>query len=443
MSRPLIDGPAIDVALAGARERYARVRPISAGHAAAAAKVLPGGSTRSVLNFEPFPFRVASADGATLVDVDGHRYLDLLGDYTAGLLGHNPPAVAEALQAAIERGWSMGAVGEADHRLAELVCGRFPSIERVRFTNSGTEANLMAVALARHHTGRSRVLGFAGGYHGGVLYFGQHGTPLRAPYDYSLCTFNDLDSVAAALGEHGEDTACILVEPMMGSGGCIPAEPGFLAGLRELCDASGALLIFDEVMTSRMAFGGVQAIAGVRPDLTTLGKYIGGGMTFGAFGGRADVLAAFDPAVGGSLTHPGTFNNNVMTMAAGIAAAESIITPDALDRLYADGEAFRAALGPVLAPAGLSTTGMGSLLAIHPVSGIVRTPGDLAGADHRPIELLFHGLLAEGIYIAARGFVALSLCVTGSDRERTIEIVADQVKQLVSDGLLTPESHGM
>ncbi|MEM9652159.1 MAG: aminotransferase class III-fold pyridoxal phosphate-dependent enzyme [Actinomycetota bacterium] len=433
--RPLVDDRNADAAKAEAERRYAEKRPISAAHAQAAAKVLPGGSTRSVLHIDPFPFRVESAHGATLVDVDGHRYVDFLGDYTAGLLGHNPPEVAEALTEAIGRGWSMGAVGEADHRLAELLCARYPSIDLIRFTNSGTEANLMAVSLARHHTGKRLVLGFQGGYHGGVLYFGDAGVPLRAPYDYTLCPYNDLGAVSDALDRHGADTACVLVEPMMGSGGCIPARPGFLQGLRQLCDDHGVLLIFDEVMTSRMSLGGVQAMVGVTPDLTTLGKYLGGGMTFGAFGGSEEILAAFDQDRGGPLTHPGTFNNNVMTMAAGVAASEQILTSEALDGLFAAGEALRMEVDRVLEPVGMGATGMGSLMGIHPARGTVLAPSDLGDTDHRLLPLLFHGMLERGFYLAVRGFVALSLVVSDEDRSGFTSALVEVVDELVAAGV--------
>lgn len=432
---PPADDP-VTAALDDARARYADRRPRSAEQAKAAVQVLPAGSTRSVLDFAPYPFRVARAEGATLIDVDGHAYLDLLGDFTAGLLGHNPPAVADAVRGVLDRGWSLGAVAEDEHRLAQLLCGRFPSIEQIRFTNSGTEANLMAINLARHTTGRDRVAVFDGSYHGGLLYFGAAGGPLQAPFDYVRCRYNDLDSVSSALEQHGADIACLLVEPMMGSGGCIPAEPGFLAGLRERCSAHGVQLIFDEVMTSRMAAGGAQERTGVTPDLTTLGKYLGGGMTFGAFGGPADTMGAFDPARGGALTHGGTFNNNALTMRAGVAAIEAMLTPEALDGLFDRGETLRADLGPILAQGGLSATGWGSLIGLHPVPGPVRGPEDLADADSRRTELLFHELLDRGVYIAPRGFIALSLAVSDTDMDRFIEVMSDSVEVLIRRGVL-------
>jgi glutamate-1-semialdehyde 2,1-aminomutase len=405
--------------LAAAHARYAAARPLSAELHERAAVVLPNGSTRSVLDMAPFPFRVASATGARLTDVDGHEYIDFLGDFTAGLLGHDPGPVAVAVTAALQRGWSLGATHVDEVRLAELVCDRFPSIEQVRFTNSGTEANLMAIQLARHCTSRSDVVAFEGGYHGGLLYFGAGGEALRAPFDYRMATYNDIDSVRSAFAHDPGAVACVVVEPMMGSGGCIPAEPGFLAGLASLCDEHGALLIFDEVMTSRMSAGGAQQRLGVLPDITALGKYLAGGMTFGAFGGRADLMAAFDPHRGGTLTHGGTFNNNVVTMAGGVAALGEVLTPAALDVLFDRGEAMRMRLADILRASGLPmcVSGWGSMMTVHAVADPPRAPGDLADGDPVLKELFVHEMIHRGVYLAARGFIALSLAITDDDVE--------------------------
>lgn len=417
----------IQAALRRAHERYTAARPRSAELHERARAVMPGGSTRSVLDVRPFPFRVSEAHGARLVDVDGHDLLDLLGDFTAGLLGHDPGPVAAAVTDRLSRGWSLGATHTDEVRLAELVCGRFPSIDQVRFTNSGTEANLMAVQLARHHTGRDVVMVFDGAYHGGLLYFGHGGEALRAPFEYRTATYNDPDSVAAAFDDVGDRIACVLVEPMMGAAGCLPAAPGFLRGLRDHCDRSGALLVFDEVMTSRMSAGGAQRRLGVSPDVTTLGKYLAGGMTFGAFGGRADVMAAFDPARGGTLTHGGTFNNNVVSMAGGVAALSEILTADALDDVFARGERLRAAWTEAAERSALplTITGWGSMLALHTTPGPVASPADVAHSDPALTELLFHELLHRGVYVAPRGFVALSLAVRDDDVDHAVDVFAE------------------
>ena len=415
--------------LQSARDRYAQRRPRSHELFERASAVLPAGSTRSVLDMLPFPFRIARAEGSKLVDVDGIEYVDFLGDYSAGLLGHDPSPVAAAVRGALERGWSYGGVHVDEIRFAEAVCARFPSIEQVRFTNSGTEANLMAIQLARHHTGRDVIVVMDGAYHGGLLYFGHGGEALLAPFDFRPITYNDVDGLRGVIDG---DVAAVLVEPMMGAAGCIPASAAFLAALRAECDITGSLLIFDEVMTSRMSAGGVQARTGVIPDLTTLGKYLAGGMTFGAFGGRADVMAAFDPARGGTLTHGGTFNNNVVTMAAGAAALGELLGPQLLDDLYDRGEALRRRIADVLAasPLPLSVSGMGSLMTIHAVRGPVQSPADLAGADPVLKELLFHELIERGIYLAPRGYIAMSAAIDDTDCDRFADALADATESI-------------
>lgn len=417
----------LDLRLGSLHERYRQANPTSEALHHRASRVLPGGSTRSVLDMAPFPFKVASAHGARLVDVDGHEYIDLLGDYTAGLLGHDPAPVARAITDRLAAGWGLGATHADEARLAELICARFPSIEQVRFTNSGTEANLMAIQLARHHTRRSGVLAFDGAYHGGLLYFGPGGEALRAPFPTHLAAYGDLADVARVLALHGDDIAAILVEPMMGAAGCIRPGEEFLPGLRELCDSHGALLVFDEVMTSRMGIGGAQGRLGVTPDVTTLGKYLAGGMTFGAFGGSTEVMAAFDPGRGGTISHGGTFNNNAVSMAAGVAALEQILTEPAIEEVFERGERWRPRVAAALAGAShpWTVTGWGSMLAIHPVSGPVRRPDDLAAADPRWRGVLHHELLQHGIYIAPRGLIALSLAVSDSDLARLVDVLEE------------------
>ena len=404
----------IEDALAAARARYAAAHPESRAAHERACEVMPGGNTRTVLHHGPFPFRAVRGAGPWLWDAEGNRLLNLLGEYTAGLFGHAHPAIRAALDRALDGGWNYGAHNPYEIELAELVCARFPAIEQVRFTNSGTEANLMAISAARCFTGRDKLLVMDGAYHGGLLYFEHGGSPVNAPYPVLLARFNDVDHLHGLMAEHGEELACALVEPMMGAGGCIPAEPAFLAALSQLTEAAGALLIFDEVMTSRMAAGGCQERLGISPDLTTLGKYVGGGMSFGAFGGRRDVMALFDPTAPGALPHAGTFNNNVVTMAAGIAALGEVFTPAAAEALYARGEALRERLNALFTArdAPFQATGLGSIMTLHATRQPVVRPEDLADSDARLKELLFLELLARGHYIAPRGFIALSLEVT-------------------------------
>ena len=415
-----------DQALDRARDRYAEQRPLSRELFERASVVMPGGSTRSVLDITPFAFRVATASGSRLTDVDGFTLIDFLGDYSAGLLGHDPGPVEAAVTAALDRGWSYGGVHTDEVRFAEAVVDRFPSIDQVRFTNSGTEANLMAIQLARHHTGRDRIVVADLAYHGGLLYFGHGGEALLAPFQFGRLEYNDVDGVAAAIDE---SVAAVLVEPMMGAAGCIPATLEFLRALRERCDEVGALLVFDEVMTSRMSVGGVQLRSGVSPDLTTLGKYLAGGMTFGAFGGRADVMAAFDPARGGEISHGGTFNNNVVTMAAGAAATSELLSAAMLDALFAAGESLMSRMTEVFEASTLPlcVTGMGSLMNIHTVRGPVHSPADLVEADPVLKELLFHELIERGVYLAPRGYIAMSAAITDTDRDHFIEALRGAV----------------
>ncbi len=412
----------LDEAVVAARAAYARERPRSADLAIRADDVLPGGNTRSVLHFDPFPFRVASAEGRYLVDVDGHRYVDLLGNYTAGLLGHSPEPVRAAVHAAVDNGWTLGAVHPNEVRFAELIVARFPSIEQVRFTNSGTEANLMALALALHHTQRRKVLVFEGGYHGGVITFAGH-RDVNVPHEWVTGRYNDIDGVGRLFEEH--EFAAVLVEPLQGSAGCIPAEPEFLRALRHGCDRNGALLILDEVMTSRLSPGGAQAVLDVLPDLTTLGKYLAGGFSFGAFGGHRELMAAFDPSTGGRLGHAGTFNNNVVSMAAGIATLTEVLTPEILAATNARGDRLREGLNATFEAHGMPmcATGWGSLMNIHGTAGPVRSVDDLRSSDDRWKELLFFAAIEAGFYIARRGFIALSIEVTDADVDAFVAMV--------------------
>ncbi len=417
-------GMDLDQKLGTARRRFVESHPVSREWHERAAKVMPGGNTRTVLHFDPFPIRADRAEGRYLFDVDGHRYVDLLGNYTAGLFGHTPEHILDAVHKAMGQGVSIGVAHQAEVRLAELLAGRFPSIDRVRFTNSGTEANLMAVAAAKHHTGRDGVIVFDGAYHGGVLTFGQKGREVNVPHRWLLGRYNDLESVASLFRAEPEGIACILVEPVQGGAGCIPGDKEFLTGLREMASEFGAVLIFDEVMTSRLGPSGIQGAIGVEPDLTTLGKYLAGGMSFGAFGGKMSVMAVFDPNAGGDLGHAGTFNNNVVSMAAGVAAAESL-SPSILDLLNRRGDRLREGLNSALNPFGLSATGVGSMLTVHPVVGPIKNIDDLVGGDDRLRELWFFACLEAGFYVARRGFMALSVEVTDADVDMFLEVMTD------------------
>ena len=405
----------LDAALAEAREHYVARNPASLATHVEAAAAMPGGNTRTVLFHTPFPLTMVRGESCRLWDADGHAYVDLLGEYTAGLYGHSNPIIRDAIDTALDSGWNMGGHGKMEGQLARIVCDRFPSIDLVRFTNSGTEANLMAIGTAVAVTGRKRVLVFEGGYHGGILYFGGGGIPINAPHQWLLAQYNDIPGTLALIDAHAADLACIIVEPMLGSGGCIPADPAFLQALRDAATRIGAVLIFDEVMTSRMSAGGQQARLGITPDMTTLGKYIGGGMSFGAFGGRADIMDRYDPRRPDALPHAGTFNNNVLTMAAGYAGMSRIFTPAAADALFTRGEALRARLNALSPGMAMQWTGIGSLMNAQFIAGPITRPGDAAKANAGLRELFFFDMLERGFYLARRGMVAMSLEVGASE----------------------------
>ncbi|TIL60606.1 MAG: aminotransferase class III-fold pyridoxal phosphate-dependent enzyme [Mesorhizobium sp.] len=412
----------LEAALLEARERYAAKRPNSAALHREAVSVLPGGNTRTVLAYAPFPTAMDRGESCRLWDIDGNAYLDLCGEYTAGLFGHTEPRIHSAMQQAMARGLSLGAVGKAEQLLARILYDRFSSIDLIRFTNSGTEANLIALSAARVSTGRSRIIAFKGGYHGSVLHFPVTGaSPILVPFPTTLCEYNDTEGTVAAIKAMGDDLAAVIVEPMLGSGGCIAASPEFLTAVAEATRATGALLIFDEVMTSRMAGGGMQQRLDVEPDITTLGKYVGGGMSFGAFGGRREVMEIFTSRV----AHPGTFNNNVMTMAAGIAAMGEVFTPAVAEELFSLGERLRGRLNAICEAAGapLQFTGIGSLATPHFRRGDITSPYAASAVEESLKELFFFDMLDAGVYLARRGMTALSLPTTETDLKEFTDAV--------------------
>jgi glutamate-1-semialdehyde 2,1-aminomutase len=406
----LIADSALDEAVRSARADFTARNPNSATQYAQASEVMPGGNTRTVLFYEPFPLTIVRGEGAEVFDADGHRYFDFMGEYTAGLSGHSNKIIADAIKGAVDNGLSLSGHTRAEAEFARIVADRFPAMELLRFTNSGTEATLLALTLARIATGRRKVMAFDGGYHGSVFVFKDAVNPVNVPFDWVFAPYNDAAAAARLIAQHANDLAAVIVEPMQGSGGCIPAEQGFLSTLRKETEKVGALLVFDEVMTSRIAPGGLQTKYGIGPDLMTLGKYVAGGMSFGAFGGRADLMQRFDPRQPGALGHAGTFNNNALTMSAGIAAMTKVVTQEALDAVNARGEGLRARLQDLCRGhrAPLCVTGIGSLFTIHGVEGPVRSNADITGQDQRIKELMFFDLLEQGIYLARRGMAALS-----------------------------------
>lgn len=414
-----------------ARQAFAERHPQSRLAHERARAVMPGGHTRTTLGHPPFPLTFARGSGATLVDVDGHDYIDLLGDYTAGLLGHSERRVLDAVQAALAELACAGAMHRHEIELAHLMCDRF-SLDRVRFTNSGTEANLMAITAALQYTGRRKVMVFHGGYHGGVLYFATGPAPSNAPYEFVVAPYNDLAGTRRLVEQHGRELAAVMVEPMLGSGGCIPSDPGFLAGVFAAARDAGAVCIADEVMTSRHGARGLAALLGVRADITTFGKYIGGGFSFGAFGGAAALLDQFDSTRAGHIRHAGTFNNNIATMAAGAVVLGELYTADIAIAHTACGEAFRGQVAELLGRHRLpvSVTGFGSMMSLHARGAPPTDATELAERDRHLQELLFLGLYQRGVYLAARGMISLSLPTTDDQLAAALAALDDCLGEL-------------
>ena len=397
--------------VAEAERRYVEANPESRRLHDARAQVMPGGNTRTVIHVPPFPLTIVRGEGARLTDADGHVYVDFLGEYTAGLYGHSHPVILDAIRDALADGIVFGAPNRHEVALADAICTRFPSLELVRFCNSGTEANLFALSLARAATGRPAIMVFEGSYHGGVFFFGTaEGSPVNAPFPFVVAPYNDERAAARLIAEHAHELAAVLVEPLQGWAGAIPGEHSFLHALREETAAHGVLLAFDEIMTSRLSTGGLQSVLGIRPDLTTLGKYLGGGLAFGAFGGRADLMSRFDPSRPDALPHAGTFNNAVLTMAAGVAGLTRVYTAAEVERLNALGDRLRDRLNAFAAREDVPfvVTGVGSLVGLHFARGPVRCVTD--AADVPELRALMHlELLERGWSYARRGFIALSL----------------------------------
>lgn len=351
-----------------------------------------------MLFYSPYPVAIVRGERSRLWDADGNAYIDFLNEYSAGLLGHSNARVRAALTEAASAGMSFGGPNVYEAKFAALLVERFPSIERVRFCNSGTEANIAAVMLALHSVERTGVLVFEGGYHGGFLSFPAGPGPLNVPLQTTLARFNDIQSVEEAFRLQGGNLGACIVEPVMAAGGAIPSTPEFLERLRRLCTEYGVILIFDEVVSSRLAMGGMQSVHNVIPDMTTLGKYLAGGLSFGAFGGRADIMDRLDMRRGDAVSHAGTFNNNLLSMACGFAAAGEL-TGQGIERINQLGSLLRAEIARSCVETSARITGYGSLSCIHFV-------------DKQEHELFHLHMLESGFYMARRGSIYLSLETT-------------------------------
>jgi glutamate-1-semialdehyde 2,1-aminomutase len=422
---------------------YRASSPRSAALHEAARRVMPGGDTRTVAFHAPYPLVITEGRGCRIQDADGRTYIDLLNNYTSLIHGHAHPAVVAAVSERLPFGTAFPAPNEAQTQLAETIVDRVASVDMIRFCNSGSEAVMNALRAARAFTGRDLIVKMEGGYHGtyddvevsvrpdprdpasgsghapiGVL--GTRGVPANTTDNVLVTPFNDIEAVERLMRERGQDVAAVIVEPVMGSAGMLPADQAFLETLRVLTLEHDALLIFDEVMSFRLEPGGVQQHYRVRPDLTTFAKIIGGGFPVGGFGGRASVMEQFDPLGPAPLSQSGTFNGNLITMVAGVAALEAY-PPAEVSRINALGERLREGLRAALRDADVpaAVTGYGSFAGLHLGAAEAHTYRDVALIDKGLARLLHLALLLEGIYVAPR----LTMCTSTTMDDATIDEV--------------------
>ncbi|HZF99127.1 MAG TPA: glutamate-1-semialdehyde 2,1-aminomutase [Pseudoxanthomonas sp.] len=389
-----------------------------------AQSLLPGGVNSPVRAFKSVggePFFVQRADGPYLFDVDGNRYIDYIGSWGPMIAGHNHPHVREAVERAVRDGLSFGAPNPAEVAMAETITRLVPSCEMVRMVNSGTEATLSAIRLARGATGRALMVKFEGCYHGhgdsflvkagsGMLTLGVPNSPgvPAGLADLTLTlSFNDFEGATQLFDERGDDIACVIVEPVVGNANCILPREGYLAHLRELCTRHGALLIFDEVMTGfRVALGGAQAHYGITPDLTTFGKVIGGGMPVGAYGGRCDLMAQISPS--GPIYQAGTLSGNPVAMAAGLAMLDLVQEPGFHQRLSVATQRLCEGLEAAARDAGVAvtTTRLGGMFGLFFTDQRVETYAQATACDVAAFNRFFHAMLERGVYLAPSAYEA-------------------------------------
>ncbi len=408
-----------------------------------AQQYLPGGDTRIATYYAPYPTYMSRGQGCTLIDADGKEYIDFLNNYTSLIHGHAHPAVVEVAADQVMRGTVFGAAAEPQIQLARMITERVPSIDLMRFTNSGTEATMMALRTARAFTGKNVIVKIDGGYHGSHDYVEVNiwpdtstdrlptahvegrGVPASVLNEIMVAPFNDLGGLESILAQHADVIAAVIIEPIPNSGGMVPPQPGYLAGVRQLCDQFGVLLIFDEIVTFRLHSGGMQTVEGVQPDLTALGKIIGGGFPVGAFGGKREIMNHFNPRHPQFIMHTGTFNGNNMTMTAGIAALE-YLPQTAIDRINGLGDRLRTGITAAFRSAGMAgqALGWGSLLQIHWTDAPITAPREAAlgvrAAGHLP-ELLHLELLNQGVHIGARGLMCVSTPMMEAEITTTLD----------------------
>ncbi len=424
-------------------ERYRDLTPTSYEYFLEGRDYLPGGDSRSPLFHPPYPVVLEEGDGCWLFDVDGNKLLDFTGNHTSLILGYKHPQVLDAVERQLEKGTVFPGVTAPQVRLARLLCERVPSLERVRFTNSGTEATMNAVRAARAFTRRHKIAKIEGGYNGSWddVMVSTHPSgeqagdvlrPVAAPASLGLTPdsvnnvvvlpFNEVEAAERLIEQQGEHLAAVIAEPVMGSAGMIPVEQGYLEMLREVTERLGILLVFDEVISFRVAYGGAQEHYGVSPDLICLGKLIGGGFPLGAFGGRGDIMTMFDPSrARPQIPHPGSYNANPISLVAGATTLE-LLTDEAVQLLNFRGESLRQQIRTAFEDAGLpaQVTGLGSLFAIHLTSQPVWSYRDTMRADADLRHRIFLVLFEEGVLIDPRGVGCVSAAIGEAEIDRFV-----------------------
>ncbi len=428
-------------------EDYVSKTPISKLLYERAKKVLPAGVSYAIRHFEPYPFYTAKAKGCRLYDVDGNEYIDFWLGHTALILGHSPPAVVKAVKRQLEKGTHYGTAHELEIALAEQVAKMIPTAEMIRFTNSGTEANMYAVRLARAYTGRRKIAKFEGGWHGG--YDALHKAvkpPFELPEsagltpgaleDTLVLPFNDLEGVRKRLKGIEKEVAAIIIEPVLGAGGAIPAEKEFLKGLRELCDQHGILLIVDEVITGfRLAPGGVQQFFGVKPDITVLGKILGGGFPVGAFCGPAEIMERIDHTRyqrPNHSFHGGTFTANPVTMTAGLTTLKLLEDGELINRLNRLGDKIRQQIRDIFEAKGVDVqvTGAGSLFSVYFTREEVKDTNAAFRSDKKKLMEYHSRLLVNGIFFLPGHYGALCTAHRRAEIEKLFLETEDFAKGL-------------